>query len=185
MGLDLKNLDDRTRELMADEIGKDIEAKNVYLSGRLTPEGEIRWIDLLLEAVNDHDDDWLASQLTRLSLIRDFETRRKPTGGTTQARIPANAPDTLAQGEFNRYYIRALCRYAIDVGLDSVVVYRARHSSSPRRESEELIGKKLAPGVVLNDLRSAVGVDTALGVPPGPNSGLSVCLETSRSDELA
>ena len=35
---------------------------------------------------------------------------------------------------------------------------------------------RLAKSSLLDDLRAHPGTDTALGLPPGPNSGLSVCL---------
>jgi hypothetical protein len=36
-----------------------------------------------------------------------------------------------------------------------------------------MIGRRLNAQALLGDLRKHVGVDTALGLPPGPNSGLS------------
>lgn len=91
-------------------------------------------------------------------------------------KVPINAPQRLAEGEFNRFYIRGLCLRALDEGKSTVVVYRARHSSSPRLESEELIGSAFDAKALLEDLRESPGVDTALGLPPGPNSGLSARL---------
>jgi hypothetical protein len=37
-----------------------------------------------------------------------------------------------------------------------------------------LIGKIIECDKLLNDLRENIGMDTILGLPPGPNSGLSV-----------
>jgi len=39
-----------------------------------------------------------------------------------------NAHEMLAEGEFNRFYIRALCARAIEDGLPEVTVYRAKRS---------------------------------------------------------
>jgi len=94
-------------------------------------------------------------------------------------KVASNAPQRLAEGEFNRFFLRGLCLRAIDEGIDEVIVYRARASSSPRSESEALVGTRFDPKVLLNDLRENLGVDTALGLPPGPNSGLSARLPDS------
>jgi hypothetical protein len=104
------------------------------------------------------------------------EQRRKPKGGFTIAQVPVTAPDTLAEGEFNRFYIRGLCLRAIQDGVAELIVYRAKEVSSPRRESEAMIGARLPPERLLQDIRTHPGVDTAFGLPPGPNSGLSVHL---------
>ncbi len=82
----------------------------------------------------------------------------------------------MAEGEFNRFYARGLCRRAIAEGIEALVVYRAKEVVNPRAESVALIGKSLPAKQLLEDLRAHIGTDTALGLPPGPNSGLSVKL---------
>jgi hypothetical protein len=88
--------------------------------------------------------------------------------------MPVNAPETLAEGEFNRFYIRGLCRFAIDHGIDHLVGCRGRYSENPRSSSEEAVGKAFDPAAVLEDLRTAQGEEPALNMPGGPNSG--ICL---------
>ena len=176
MSLTYKNLDQRTRVLAAVEINSDVAEKAIYISPRLTPQGAQLWPSLLGEAIASYDDAWLANALRQKGLINTHEERRKPKGGTTIAQVPATAADTLAEGEFNRYYVRGLCLRAIEDKSPYVEVYRARHSDNPRPESQALIGKRLSPDALLDDLRKSPGVEPALGVPPGPNSGLSVCL---------
>jgi len=83
----------------------------------------------------------------------------------------------LAESEFNRYYIRALARRAIEDGIPELVIYRAKPVSNPRPESEARIETSLLPEDLLEDLRSHPGDEPpVLGVPSGPNSGLSVRL---------
>ena len=90
------------------------------------------------------------------------------------ARVPYTAPMTLAEGEFNRFYLRGAClRAASEVSRNMIEIYRARPSVNPRPQSEALIGTRLDPTILLSDLRDHIGVDTALRLPPGPNSGLS------------
>lgn len=142
------------------------------------------WLDhdinvtkLLREAICKHADDWLAAELRRRGYFKTHEERRNSrTGSVSQVRVPVTAADTLAEGEFNRFYIRGVCRRAINEGIAEVVIYRAKEVEQPRPESEARRGQHLPAEAVLNDLRNSPGVDTALGLPSGPNSGLSVHL---------
>ena len=176
MALKYLNLDEHTRAFMVEEIDADITNNSTYISPRLTPDGRDSWPDLIRTAALRYDDSWLANQLRGTGRLADTEQRRKKSGGYTTAQVPHTAPDTLAEGEFNRYYARGLCRRAIDERLDNVVVYRAKEVTVPRRESEAKIGAEYDPATILADLRGAIGVEPALGIPPGPNSGLTLKL---------
>lgn len=63
---------------------------------------------------------------------------------------------------------------AEDIAL--LEVYRAKQVAEPRAASQAKIGQMVNPGDILNDLRSTQGVEPALGLPPGPNSGLTLRL---------
>ena len=60
MGLDYKDLDDRTRGLMVEEIETDINADSLYLSDNLSPAGKENYSDLLKEAAVHGTDDSLS-----------------------------------------------------------------------------------------------------------------------------
>lgn len=173
MALNYLNLDDETRKFMAKEIMLDKESDNFYRSNYLSPKGKLEWPELLAEAIS-HNDSWLESEIKNRGLLAQYHTRKTPSGGTTQAKVPVTAAQTLAEGEFNRIYARGLCARAVSEGCVAVEAYRARTSLNPRPESEIIIGKKFIPQDILQDLRSNIGVDSALGVPPGPNSGISI-----------
>jgi uncharacterized protein YabN with tetrapyrrole methylase and pyrophosphatase domain len=82
----------------------------------------------------------------------------------------------LAEGDFNRYYMRGVALRAIDEGRQIVEVYRARLSLEPRPDSAEAEGQRLPAKEVLDYLRGTVN-DAPQGVRLGrPNSGLSVRL---------
>ena len=172
MALHYRNLDETTRKLMTEEVNRDVDNNSLYLSKRFTHEGAQAWPSLLLEAIADHDDVWLAQQIRHHGYLKELEVTKT---GTTK-RVPVTAHETLAEGEFNRFYCRAICLKAMQDGLNSVIAYRAKEAINPRRESEEKIGSAFDPREVLNDLRANPGVDTALGIPAGPNSGLSLRL---------
>ena len=86
----------------------------------------------------------------------------------------SNASEVFAEGEFNRFYIRALCKRVISDNKGRLEIYRAKQVSNPRIESEMMIGRIIDPSKLLDDLRTNIGVDTVLGLPCGPNSGLSI-----------
>ncbi len=176
MSLNYRNLDASTRTQMAAEIDADVNAGRLYFSPRLTEDGAKQWPALIKEAALSHTDDWLAAEIRKRGLLKSHEEKRKPTGGTTTAQVPATAADTLSEGEFNRFYARGLCLRAIAENIQGVIAYRARHSDNPRPASEAIVGKTFSPSELLNDLRQSPGLEPALGLPPGPNSGLSVAL---------
>jgi hypothetical protein len=121
-----------------------------------------------------HEDDWLASTLRERGYMKAEEQRAKPSGGFTTAKVPHTAPETLAEGEFNRFYARGLCVQVLESGGTEVEVYRGKNVANPRPESQAMIGRRLPAQQLLDDLRSSPGVEPALGLPPGPNSGLTI-----------
>jgi len=173
MGLQLDSLDEKTRALMIEELDLDVEGENLYLSKFLSPAGREQYPQLLREAVEHGDTDSFGNALQRAGVFLSTYEKRKPKGGYTTARVPHTAHETLAEGEFNRFYLRGLCRRLIAAGAGTIEVYRARASENPRPESEAMIGQRLDPPPLLADLRDNTFVDTALHLPPGPNSGLS------------
>ncbi|QMV51884.1 hypothetical protein [Ewingella americana] len=174
MALNYLDLDQTTRQFMSEEIQYDKQNDRFYLSNYLTTRGKEIWPTLLEEAIQQ-DDAWLEKEIQNRGLLAEFYPRRKPKSEEmTQARVPYTAAQTLAEGEFNRLYARGLSSRAISEGDEFVEAYRARHSEKSRPESEAIIGAKFKPQNILDDLRNNTGVETALGVPPGPNSGISI-----------
>lgn len=174
--MNLCNLDARTRELMMNELEYDLDHDTLYLSTRLTQAGRGHYLDILRSAIRTGTTESFAAELRQRRNLKTHEEREKPKGGTTLARVPATAAETLAEGEFNRFYIRGICRRALEDGINEVIVYRAKVVRDPRPESEAMIGRGLGAQALLQDLRRNPGVEPALGLPPGPNSGLSVRL---------
>lgn len=176
MTLQLENLDDRTRRFMLDEVAHDVAQGKLYISPRLNALGRKEYEGLLRQAIESGDDKSLANALRLHGCFETHEPRQKPKGGTIMARVPVIAPETLAEGEFNRFYARGLCHRALADGISELVICRVKEVSNPRPESEAMIGARINAEALLEDLRTHIGVDTALHVPPGPNSGLSVRL---------
>lgn len=178
MALYLENLDERTRELMLDELEYDIAHNQLHISPFLSGQGQRDYPNLLREALQNGNDETLAQSLGEHRRILKTLPRRQPkAGGYSIAATPENAAQVLAESEFNRYYIRALARRAIEDGIQELVIYRAKPVTNPRPESEARVETTLSPEELLEDLRARPGDEPpTLGVPAGPNSGLSVRL---------
>lgn len=176
MGLCYENLDERVRKLMLKEIDIDLAKGRFTYSPRLNASGHRQYERLLREAVEAHDDDWLAGQLQARDCINYGEARTLSAGRTILARTPRDAATIIAEGEFNRLYIRALCVLAIEEGIEQVEIYRGRPAARPRPVSERLVGSMFPAARLLDDLRRHAGLNTALGIPAGPHSGLTARL---------
>lgn len=174
MSIHQESLDAGVRGLMARELERDQGNGTLYISSRLTTDGARAWPQILREAMERHNDEWLASTLRDRGYIKAKEQRAKPKGGFTTAKVPHTAADTLAEGEFNRFYARGLCAHVLESGGREVEVYRGKEVSNPRPESEAMISRRLPAQQLLEDLRNSPGVEPALGLPPGPNSGLTI-----------
>jgi hypothetical protein len=176
MGLDYRNLDERTRALMPAEIDRDASAGTLFLSDNPNPQGRTDYANLLKTAARVGSDVTLAAEIHHR--LNSHEKPRKLKSGafSKPPAMRSNAHEMLAEGEFNRFYIRAVCLRALEDGVPGVIVYRAKAVENPRAESEQKIGQHVSPEPCTGVLRTHPGVDTALGLPPGPNSGLSVKL---------
>lgn len=176
MGLTYANLDETIRRYMGEEIDFDVTNNDLYIGRRLTSAGHLRWLPLLKEAVALHNDDWLSARQKTEGLIKTKETRRLKNGRVIDVDVPITAAETLAESEFNRFYIRGVCRRATDAGIPALLVYRAKAVEIPRSSSQALIGTMIEAKALLSDLRTHQGEEPALKMPGGPNSGLSVRL---------
>lgn len=174
MALQFHHLDDETRALMVSEIDRDLAERGLYVSNYLNAHGVERWPHLLREAAAQGTDNTLSAALELNRCFKIQVERRKPKGGFTLVAVPVTAAITLAESQFNMYYMRALALRAINGG-GGLLVYRAKAVDNPRPESQNMIGKVLDPEIVLRVLRETKGVEPSIGIPM-PNSGLCVRL---------
>ena len=177
MALLYYNLDDRTRQLMLEEMDYDISKNQLHISPFLSGQGQRDYPNLLREAMQSGTDETLAESLrAHRRIFKALPRHNKQKGGYAIAAVPKNAADIVAEGEFNRFYIRALARRAIEDGIPELVIYRAKKVVRPRAESETLVETAIPAQDLLDDLRAHPDQPPTLGVPSGPNSGLSVRL---------
>ncbi len=168
MGLNYLSLNQTTRELMVDEFNSDIKSESCYTSTRFHEVGKACYMKIMSGHLKNGSDNSLAEDLTSNDCFNTHETDKNGK----EKKVPVTAAQTFAEGEFNRFYMRAVSLRAISEN-SSIEVYRARFSENPSPESEALIGKNLDPKILLKDLRDCKGIETTLGLPR-PNSGLSV-----------
>jgi hypothetical protein len=174
MTFNFRDLNEDTRRFMVDEIEAAIREGNLYFSRRFNQAGYEEWPALLLEAAKEHNGHWLAYQLESRGTIKGLEGSWTPSGGYTIKHVPHTAAETMAEGQFNRYYILGLCRRALAEGKAQVFVYRAKEVRKPRPESNQIIGQSRDPSELIEQIRP---VKSSLGHELlQPNSGLSIHL---------
>ena len=174
MPLQYESLDPTTRRYALAELDQDLASGAVHVPARLRPSAVGEYQRLLRDALRYYDDLWLEEHAS--DLLIESETRRTPTGGQVTAKIPQMAARMVAEGDFNRYYMRGVSLRAIDEDRQVVEVYRARLSLEPRPESAELEGRRLPARAVLDQLRGLASDEPAAAPLGRPNSGLSVRL---------
>jgi hypothetical protein len=174
MPLQYQNLDPTTRRYAIGELDADLASGAFHASERLRPTAIADYQHLLRESLRYYDDLWLEQRAS--DLLIDFETRQTRSGGQTTAKIPEMASRMLAEGDFNRYYMRGVALRAIEEGRQVVEVYRARLSLEPRPESAEAEGQRVQAKEVLDYLRGVTNEAPDAVRLGRPNSGLSVRL---------
>ncbi|MFL5510189.1 MAG: hypothetical protein ACJ79J_11435, partial [Gemmatimonadaceae bacterium] len=126
------------------------------------------------EALRYYDDRWLEERAG--DLLVENESRRTKTGGTTTARVPHMAARLVAEGDFNRYFMRGVALRAIEEGRQILEIYRARLSLEPRPESASVEGSRVPAAEVLAHLRGPLSPNVSVAPLGRTNSGLSVKL---------
>ena len=174
MPLQYENLDPVTRRFALEELQRDMDSGDFQASDRLRPEGVGEYKKLLHEAIRYYDDRWLEERAE--DLIVEHEPRRTRSGAVIEARVPSMAVRMLAEGDFNRYYMRGLSLRAIAEDRGVVEVYRARLSLDARPDSAEIEGRRVNPSEVLAWLRGKPSDDPDAAKLGRPNSGLSLRL---------
>jgi hypothetical protein len=147
----------------------------LYMSKRFTQTAAQEWPELLLKAARSGSDVTLAAELVSRGSFIPKEPSRTKTGRPITKDVNSDAAILLAEGQFNMYYMRAVCLLALEQGRETVEVYHGKRVTAGRPESQERIGDELPAEEFLKDLRSTKGINSAYGMTK-PNSGLTVWL---------
>jgi hypothetical protein len=173
MALHLDNLNEEIRPYILAAIEQAEANGGVYMSTRFNAHGAEVYPSLLKDAVREHDDTWLANELHKGNVFKAVE-RGNAWGKPSVGRVDRTAHETLAEGEFNSFYMRGLCLYAIEHGIPELEIYRAKEVFQERSSSNAKIGDRFSPQILLADLKAPFNTRTMSGMPTGPNSGLSL-----------
>jgi hypothetical protein len=164
---ELKHLSDDHREpmrrLMLEELLWSCRHNKLYASKHLTQAGIERYPQLLEQALAGGSPDSLCGSLG--------------APGLWQPGAPKNSVETFAWDEFNKYYMRALCRIAQDSPQHALIVLRGRQSGSHRSSSDARINQPRNPATSLQQLRVQPAIN-----PFGANSGLTLTLHKIAND---
>lgn len=174
MSISYPHLTVAVRRAALAEFRTDQSNQAFYDSPRLSPQGRGQWVQLLEAALQQYDDQWLATQLAQPGMLLTHEAYTTKTGKPAQRKVSSYAPITLAEGQFHEYYLRGVCSVCQSHMIRELEVYRAKAVPNPRQSSQAMIGTRVPVDVLMNDLRAHIGIDKALRLPAGPNSGLSV-----------
>lgn len=169
MGLHYQDLNATTRKYMLEELEISIAENKIYVSNYLSEVGKVDWLHLLRAACENGTDISLGNELRIGGRLNTRTLRKKPKGGFTEVDVPVTAHETLSEGQFNRLYIRAICRRAAADGRATVKVYRAAEREHERPASIALIGTDIGSAELLAKLRNALDFNSGF---PEPNTGL-------------
>jgi hypothetical protein len=154
------SLDADVRKQMIAELTQDIDNARVYLSDQLNDEGRNAWPNLLWEAAESHNDNWLSAQIRRHNYVEAGEAR-----GGGKGKPAADPATMLAQSEFNRLYVRGVCADALAKGKSDVDVYLGQANADISANAQAKVGKRLPARKLLNAARNATDAETPFGLP--------------------
>src|SRR5262245_22417833 len=138
MPWNLRNFDAETQKLMLEEMQLDIREQHLLWSPRLSNAGTSAYPNLLETAIKAGKPEALIDALKHPGYMNEYEDK-----GGKQVRVPKHAAEVLGEGEFNRYYMRAICRQSLQLGKQEVRIYRGKEVEKPSPESEKKLGKLL------------------------------------------
>lgn len=169
MALHLPDLNARTRRAMLDEFEADVAARRLYVSPYLTAIGRAVYEAALRAALRRGNEESLAAQLRRPGRMGT------PVGwkaGGLVRKYSSTVPDTLAEVEFHRFYVRGLCRRTLAEGIQTLVIHRAE--PGPPSNAGGMVGVHIDAASLLEDLRTTTGAMPPRVLRGYPGPGLSV-----------
>lgn len=163
MGLRFESLNEITRRYMIEEIDHSIGRDELYKYEEFTDDGWKKYPELLRKAAQEGDDDFLGVTLYHNNCFRLDAHRESYT--------------KFAELEFNKFYIRAMCRHAIDEGKE-LQLYIAKEEKEPSPELQGKLRQVIESEQLLIELREqeekGTPLEKVIGIDLEPDSGISV-----------
>jgi hypothetical protein len=175
VSLDLVHLDSTTRRFMIAELETDAATGALFLSPQLSDAGLRQYRRLLRDAILAGTDASFAEALCAQDAVRQPSRWQHPREvGAAEALVAVTV--RLAEREFHRFYLRGLCCRALDQGVPTLVIYRARPADPGRASADAMIGVRIDARSLLEDLRGVFRSLPPHGLPQCRDPGLSVRL---------
>lgn len=184
MALDLAHLDPCTRRFMLAELEADLAGDMLYLSPQLSADGLQQYPQLLRDAILTGTDSSFAEALQSRDAVTPPSRWQHPREVGADEALTA-VTSRLAEREFHRYYIRGLCCRALERGVETLVIYRARPADTGRAAADAMIGVRIDASSLLEDLRGTFSSMPPHGLPQCRDPGLSVRLPTENGSSGA
>jgi len=163
--LDFENV----REFMLQELELDITKDKICFSPILRKDSHQKYIDLLKTHILSGSPNTLASEIQSNQCMCIREPYRTKSRKLKDRLVPITAHQTLAEDDFNRFYMRGICLKALEIEK-KIVVYRTKPVKYPRIEIFNLIGDLPDPSEFIEGWRAFPNSETLFEL----NSGLSV-----------
>lgn len=153
MNFTFYDLTEKIRESMLEEFIEDERNGNLFISRRIKESEPTiqKYFELLTESFKNGTDFTLSEAIKANNILKETEQYRK-NGVLKLRKVASNASEVLGQGEFRRYYMRALCKQAI-LEYKDLVIYRGRKSNEKSLDAELVIGKQVNPEKLLEYLK--------------------------------
>ncbi|QVL30825.1 hypothetical protein KIH39_18480 [Telmatocola sphagniphila] len=133
------------RENMVNEIGLDLRSRQFWIPDCLTPSGIKYYPRLFLKAARVRDVHWLLNKLHREKMFRVdhlFWSR----GGGTEKRNRTRKQEKQVEKEFHQYYLRALCKKALEANSHARVMLhwsgKKGLETEPRAEAHQRVSAR-------------------------------------------
>jgi hypothetical protein len=175
VSLDLANLDSCTRRFMLAELDSDVATGTLYRSPQLSEQGQQQYYALLRAAVTSGTEESFAEALRRRQAVLPPDRWQHAREVGPEEALTA-ATVRLAEREFHRFYIRGLCRRALDQGVQTLEIYRAKPAEPRRTLSDDMVGIRVTASSLLEDLSGEFRSWPPHGLPQCRDPGLSVRL---------
>jgi hypothetical protein len=173
MPLELVHLDACTRHFMLAELRADLAAGRLFLSPQLSESGLVQYRHLLRTALATGTERSFADALHATGAVAlPDRWQRSAQGAACDALMAAAA--LLAEREFHRFYLRGLCRRAMEQGIQRLVIYRAKPEEPVRAHGATMIGVLITASSLHEDLSASFRTLPPHGLPQCRDPGLSV-----------
>ncbi len=105
------NLNQEIRNLMKEDVSLDLNKGILSKSTRFNNEGNSGYPDILFKNIENGDEETLSQELAGLFKTKEISHDKK--GNSIEKDVPSDANEVFANTEFNRFYMRGLCVFAL------------------------------------------------------------------------